>query len=55
MGGIKWVLYLYGMHLLTEKGCQKCWEFVNQHTIQATLHWAEKVMINALHFNYLID
>ena len=39
---------------LTWNGCQKLWDFIDQHTIHITTHRAEKVVIKALHFNRLI-
>ena len=55
VGGIKWVFYLYGTCGLTGNKCQKLRDFISQHIIHATLHWAEKMVIEALHFNCLVD
>ena len=40
---------------LTKNRCQKLGDLIVQHTIHMTLHWAEKVVIEALHFNLLVD
>ena len=34
-------------------GCQKLGDIINQNTIDAALHWAEKMMIETLHCNPL--
>ena len=48
VGGIKLVLYLYGMHGLSGNGCHKLWNVIDLHFIHVTLHWVEKVSIKAL-------
>ena len=40
---------------LTGNGCQKLRDFIDHNTIQATLNWAEKLMIDTLHLNCLVD
>ena len=43
------------MDHLTGKGCYKHWDCINQNNIHTALHQAKKVMIKALHLNYLVD
>ena len=51
---MKRVFYLYGMHGLTGNACQKLENFINTDLNHSTLHWAEKVRIEALHSNHQV-
>ena len=55
MGGIERVYYLYGMNEFIGNGYQKLEGIINHYTIHMILHWAEKVIIKALHLNCLVD
>ena len=55
MGGIERIYNLYSIYGLIGNGCQKLWNFMDQNTINASLHGEKMVVINALPLNCLVD